>query len=215
MYGHINTDTIKFIKQTDASLDVVTTMLGPEGKCMKGIRYLTNLRLKEAGHTLRDYEDYLRMCRELNIRLTKQVMYPQDFRKAHDEVTKMVNERQLAVDNVNYVKKRDELVKIFKSYADDKFIVRLPSSASEIQQEGLVLGHCVATYIPRVLSGETVILLIRDKQKSKEPFYTLEIKNFRVIQCRTKNNKAAPKEVMDFVDKYVKSITQTKLKKSA
>lgn len=217
MYGHINSDTIKFIKQTDASFDVVTTMLGPEGKCMKGIRYINNLRLKEAGHTLRDYEDYLRMCRELNIRLTKQVMYPQDFRKAHDEVTRIVNEKKLAVDNAKYVKKRDELVKVFKSYANEKFLVRLPATASEIQQEGLQLGHCVATYIPRVLSGETVILLVRNKDRSDDPFYTLEVKNFKVIQCRTKNNMTAPPEILKFCEEYVKKVMadNKKLKKSA
>ncbi|MBR6636894.1 MAG: PcfJ domain-containing protein [Phascolarctobacterium sp.] len=218
-FGHLNSDTIKFIKNFDCDFETACALLGPTGNCLKGVKYINGLFYTEGYHAFRDYKDYVDMCRQLNIKLTKQVLYPQNFRAAHDEAASILNEKKDAAENAQFIVARDNLAKVFKSYADDNYLVRLPKSANEVKQEGLRLHHCVGSYVPRVINGSSVILFVRDKNKSDVPFYTLELspKDFHVVQCRTKHNASAPAEVMEFVNKYVGTLVAdaNKNKKSA
>ena len=62
------------------------------------------------------------------------------------------------------------------------------------------MHHCVATYIDRVAKGETCILFIREKERKEEPFYTMEVRNGEVIQCRAKYNGEMTEPVKKLVN---------------
>lgn len=64
--------------------------------------------------------------------------------------------------------------------------------------------------------GRTVILFLRRETEPDKPFYTLEWKEGRVIQCRTRNNKsyAADPEVRAFVERWAERVTKLGRKKS-
>lgn len=79
-------------------------------------------------------------------------------------------------------------------------------SGEEIKEEGRTLHHCVGTYVERVARGETMILFIRRIEKPAEPFYTMEFRDGKVVQCRGKHNCAMTKEIKAFAMAFEKKM---------
>ena len=75
----------------------------------------------------------------------------------------------------------------------------------DISKEGQSLHHCVGTYIDRVCNGETAILFIRSNDDLGKSFYTMEVKNNKLIQCRGMNNCDMTDEVKSFVSSFCKA----------
>ncbi len=46
----------------------------------------------------------------------------------------------------------------------EQLLIRLPKCAHEIRKEGNAQHHCVATYMDRMVAGETCILFIRKRR---------------------------------------------------
>jgi tRNA/tmRNA/rRNA uracil-C5-methylase (TrmA/RlmC/RlmD family) len=82
------------------------------------------------------------------------------------------------------------------------FAIVIPNTTGEIIYEGQQLHHCVGTYVDRVIKGETVILFIREKETLDSPFYTMEVKNGKVVQVRGKNNCDMTTQVKQFVESF-------------
>ena len=63
--------------------------------------------------------------------------------------------------------------------------------------------------------GETAIFVIRKTEEADRPFYTLELKNKEVAQCRTTHNKSyeLEPEVKAFVDAWMQEVVLTGGKK--
>ena len=78
----------------------------------------------------------------------------------------------------------------------------------EIIQEGHVNHHCVATYVDRVADGDTTILFVREEEDVT--YYTMEVRDNNIIQCRTKYNKSyiEDKKVKEFVCKFDKKVLE-------
>ena len=74
-------------------------------------------------------------------------------------------------------------------YEEDDFCVRIPKELMEIKTEGMMLSHCVGGYTDRHALGETNILFLRKRSEENVPFYTIEIKNNRVVQIHGSHNK--------------------------
>ena len=81
--------------------------------------------------------------------------------------------------------------------------------------EGAYLHHCVGGYVSRMAAGETAILLIREENDRERPFYTLEWREGRVVQCRTRNNKSYREDerVSAFVDAWAEWAAQKSKKR--
>lgn len=91
-------------------------------------------------------------------------------------------------------KKRHELIKLYaklpKSVFDiGDYIIKHPESAKELEHEGNILHHCVSSYLPRIVKGDSEILVLRKKSAPDEPFFTIEIVDGKVSQVRTERNK--------------------------
>ena len=92
----------------------------------------------------------------------------------------------------------------------EDFFIRLPKRVREIRQEGQNQHHCVATYIDRMVSGETCILFIRKKEEPEESYYTVEVREREVIQVRGKYNKDPGEDVKKFMNTFKKRIQMRK-----
>ena len=65
---------------------------------------------------------------------------------------------------------------------DEQFCVIAPASPIDLANEGMVLRHCVKSYIPNVANGDTNIMFIRRKGFEQSPFFTVEVDNHNRIR---------------------------------
>ena len=177
----------------------------------KMIRYMKE-QLKSDSAKLRDYHDTLQLAATLGYNLNDEyILFPRNMEERHRQYIEERRERDLEIQKAEDDKKDMILIRTIKQQGwklyemeTEKFLIRLPEKVHEIRKEGNELHHCVATYIERMLGGKTCILFIREKENPGQAFYTIEVKDGKVIQCRGKHNKAMTEEVKDFVKQFKK-----------
>ena len=101
-----------------------------------------------------------------------------ELRNLHDAISDLYNGLQ-----DNYMEELFKtLTKKWKRflYDNDKFVITYPLSPADITNEGVVLRHCVKSYIDSISREETTILFLRKKEEPDKPYFTIEV---------TKNNK--------------------------
>ena len=93
-------------------------------------------------------------------------------------------------------------------------LIRPADDADELIAEGAALHHCVGGYADRMADGESAIFFIRRLEEPDRPYYTLELVNRRVIQCRTRHNESYEQTptVLDFVNEWLREIVSGKKK---
>jgi DNA-directed RNA polymerase subunit RPC12/RpoP len=146
-----------------------------------------------------DYKDYLNMAEKLGYDMKNSiVLFPKNLPDAHDTVSKMYD-----VNKSGIIKKliSDAYKNLEEKYSFTKDGLTLipPKSAEEITNEGHILHHCVHSYVEKVTNGICLIFFIRRTENIKEPFYTLEVRNGRVIQVQGKYHCAPTKDVEKFL----------------
>jgi hypothetical protein len=97
------------------------------------------------------------------------------------------------------------------NYKSGNLLIRVATSAEEIIREGAIQKHCVGSYVWKIASGASAIMLIRKVSSPNKPFYTLELKNDKsldVLQCRGKLNTGTTPEVKAFIEKWQEHIKQ-------
>lgn len=155
-----------------------------------------------------DYHDYLKMAEKLGYNMRESwILFPKNLEQRHEELIEESREREIKAkeDLDNKKDKKYEKYRKRDSYLEmetEQFVLRLPKRIHEIRQEGNAMHHCVATYIDRVAKGETTILFLRKKQDPETPFYTMEVNNGVMIQCRAKYNRPMTEEVKEFVELF-------------
>lgn len=172
-----------------------------EHKVDKTINYLYRNK-----YSVRDYEDYLEWCRFLGMDMKdKRVLYPSNPREAHDEVLKEFKIKENKDTNEKIASFSKELEKY--NYQKGGLLIFPAHSQDDLINESKVLVHCVRTYATQVANKTTSIFFVRKKNDQNTPFYTLELRNKRVVQCRGyKNNINVPidESVKMFVNDWCK-----------
>lgn len=178
----------------------------------KAARYcnLNNIQLymstqKDASAALEFWADYLEMAHFLGLDLSsKQILYPENIKLEHDRLAKQKKVEGDAIYDKVIAALTPEYKRQF-SFEKDGLFIKVPESGQEITQEGKTLSHCVWRYVEEVAKEETIILFIRKKRSPNKPFYTLEILNNRVEQCRGKCNANMTDEVKKFIEEFKKA----------
>ena len=166
-----------------------------------------------------DYHDYLQMAAVLGYNMDDPyVLYPKDLRQRHDQLVEEKREREEELAK----KKDDEKDTDFRKTIQkngwgnyemetEELFIRLPKRVREIREEGNNQHHCVATYIDRMVSGQTCILFIRKKSEPEKSYYTVEVRGQEVIQVRGKYNKDATEDVKKFMSIFERKINIRKV----
>lgn len=149
-----------------------------------------------AGLSSRDWRDYMRECETLGYDLNdKTVLFPDDLTAAHRRTTEIIQEQknekrraEIAAQAEKFAAQVKKLKKL--AWEDGELLIRPAENAEELMAEGKRLKHCVYSYAERMASGSTAIFFVRRKDNPKEPFYTLEWAENRIVQCRTHCNKS-------------------------
>lgn len=153
------------------------------------------------------YRDYLKECEELNYDLTNTaVTMPADLFAAHEKTAKLIRDKKdreltMKLNEMNKTRRALEF-----SVPALGLMTRLPESVKEIIDEGAALDHCVAGYADRHIAGILHILFLRKISDPDKPYYTVEVRENEIQQCRGyKNNGASnpkPPTVRRFEELY-------------
>lgn len=170
-------------------------------------RYLKEI-LKDNRERTREYHDYLQMAAGLGYNLDDEwVLFPRHMEERHAQLVEEQRERDRKLQKADDAQKTEFYLESMKKHGwknyemeTENYVIRLPKNIGEIREEGNKMHHCVATYIDRVVKGETCILFIREKERKEEPFYTMEVRNGKVIQCRAKYNGEMTEPVKKLVN---------------
>lgn len=177
--------------------------------------------LDKQKRTFSEYEDYLRMRRELGYDMTRSTyIFPKDLYARHQE---MVEEHRKRKDELYITQMMEKYPKITKNFEKenkklyrkhDGLTIRPAKSAEEIIMEGRLQHHCVGgeNYLKKHNERTTQILLLRSKPN--KPYYTVEIgKDLRIIQFYAAHDKQPNKEkIKEWLDWYVSDLKKHKVK---
>lgn len=154
-----------------------------------------------ADNVLRDLRDYWGDAEELGLDLAKDhVRFPNNLHRTHMDVSKRIKVKVDKKLNQKITKRLSDLSSLnFSRYG---LHIRPAQSSIELFEEGKALNHCISRYAERYANGITDIYFIRKDSAPDQPFYTVEIINGRVIQCRGRNNGVATKEVEAFIEVF-------------
>ena len=169
-----------------------------------------------------DYHDYLQLAAGLGYNLDDDwILYPKNLKERHDQLTEEQNERKVELEKESDDKKDRKLKRTIKrkgwtryEMETEELLIRLPECAHEIRKEGNAQHHCVATYMDRMVAGETCILFIRKEEEPDKSYYTVEVRNDEVIQVRGKYNAAPSEDVEEFMKIFKKNLRKVERKAS-
>lgn len=169
-----------------------------------------------------DYHDYLQLAAGLGYNLDDDwILYPKNLKERHDQLTEEQNERKVELEKESDDKKDRKLKRTIKrkgwtryEMETEELLIRLPECAHEIRKEGNAQHHCVATYMDRMVAGETCILFIRKKEEPDKSYYTVEVRDDEVIQVRGKYNVAPSEDVEEFMKIFKKNLRKVERKAS-
>lgn len=171
-----------------------------------------------------DYFDYTGWLREMGYDMRNEFnIYPRNFVEKHDEMAKAYQKFKDKQHREEIKKFNRMLKRMRKELKEDNplnlqaqgLFIRLPYRAAELKTEGEKLHHCVGTYIDRVMKGETAIFFVRRIESPDEPFYTLEWKDHRIVQCRGSHNCGMTPEVKAFTMLFAELMKSYELKREA
>ncbi|QIA28590.1 hypothetical protein [Phage f2b1] len=154
----------------------------------------------DAGVAIDHYRDYLRMVHEMEYERFDR--YPKFLKTAHDVVARN-HKVKLSAEELEQWNANVEKAKSFTySYGDYKIIT--PEVPKDLVREGNVLGHCVGSYIKKVVRGTSTIMFLRDKLDETHPLVTVEIKGGAVTQARGKMNERPTVDQIQVVNRFAK-----------
>lgn len=161
------------------------------------------------------YGDYISGCVQLGINLReKTVLFPQDLMTAHDNVmaaAKPAKDKTAHKQILEGFRKQADKMRRY-NYSEERLglMIRVAEEPKELVREGTALSHCVGKngYIEQMSRAEITIFLLRRTDAPEEPYYTVDLRNKAIYQCRTKHNQSYEKnpKVKAFVDRWIACI---------
>jgi len=159
-------------------------------------------RYDRQGRVLSEYKDYLEMGTKLEYDFSDSfVLFPRNLREAHDQASALYDSRKKAIFDKAIREAHQGLAALYRFTKGD-FTIIPPKTANEIVAEGHALHHCAHTYVERVAKGRCIILFVRQKESLKEPYYTVEIQDGRIIQIHGMRHCAPTPEVKKFLAQW-------------
>lgn len=185
-------------------------------------------RIERKQNMAKDWLEYLDWCKALKYDLDNMFIYmPKNFKKVHDRTAteyqalqdrKAAGEkkRQEALARKRMAQMKKAMEELFQTNgSSDAFSIKgkglvivVPKTGDEIKAEGQELHHCVGSYVDRVARGETNIFFVRKSEAPDKPYFTMEFRNNKIVQCRGSHNCGMPPEVEAFVKVFEKKMQE-------
>lgn len=152
-----------------------------------------------------EYRDYLKIAKKLKLNMKdKTILYPKNIKEAHD---KLLDEYKQQKDKIlnNSIKRRFKQLKC-NEFKDNKYIIFPAKDFESLVDESSQQNNCVRTYAERIADGECDIYFMRLVKNIEHSLVTVEVKENKVVQKRTKNNQVITEEQNKFLKKWEKKI---------
>lgn len=151
-----------------------------------------------------DYDDYLGFCERLQYDMKNEfVLFPKNLKGAHDQAQTLIKQENAKQYDLQIASAQEQLKRRYQ-FKSGGLVVLPPKSAREIVAEGQKLRHCVGSYAASMAKKQCTILFIRREKRKQKPFYTVEVKDDRIIQVRGINNCDPTPEVTAFLNAWEK-----------
>lgn len=199
----------------DSNRDLLKAINAPHPQAMRYVlKQLARPDAKKwyssATSVLQDWRDYLEDCKKLGMNLESEaVLYPNDLHKAHQKTVEKVKYKEDKALNIKIASRLQGLIKKY-AFEHAGLMIRPAVDTVELFREGKELSHCVGRYAKDYAEGKTDLLFVRRVSEPETPFYTLEVKNERVVQCRGLKNCNMTPEVREFVNAFIEEKLQKK-----
>lgn len=152
--------------------------------------------------------DYIDMSNSLKIEIPKKL--PKDVVKRHDLLQaeiKYLEDKETEKLFMDNVIKNKKLLNVIPENKD--FTIISPDKPNDLINEGLLMHHCVGTYINRYATGDSKIFFVRKKSDINTPFVTIELnRRNMLVQASEYSNSRPHKIVMDFLTKWEENIKE-------
>ena len=140
---------------------------------------------------------------KLNIK-DHSILFPNNFIENHDKLT---NEIIISKDPLTNKRiKNLSNILMLNKYEDDKYIIFPASSINSLIDESSQQSNCVRTYCDMVSNNECQIYFMRYKNNIKKSFVTIEVRNNKVVQAKTRFNEEVPEYIMNIIMKWEKTL---------
>ena len=194
--GYIDTDSISPAQWSY----LVTLYFDTDVPNRKFNRALYN-RLSEEwdGDVIMEYYKFLDLKKKFP-RLKLKLPKPTDVSAAVTRLDYASNYEKYKILENRLVKKRT--LNTSYEYADDSYLVRMPSDGMEMCMEAIQQGNCLINYIESHAKAQTTIVFLRTRLNPDKSFVTVEISNYKIVQAYAKYNSLPDKDVLYFLEKY-------------
>jgi hypothetical protein len=162
------------------------------------------------------WRDYLNNCKLLGYDMTNDfIIFPRDLKARHDDVVAAYRIEKNALQEKAILNLQPALQEVF-GYTNEKLglVAIAPASRNELIEEGQVLRHCVHTgsYISNMVSGKGYVLFVRKTDEPEIPYFTAEVVDGVIRQCRGEENCEMSSDVKTFVKHWQKRLERADAK---
>lgn len=151
------------------------------------------------------YLDYISMANEQKMNLKdKKILYPQNLKNQHDTLQ---HQLQIKKDRIITKKISQRYAKIkINEFQDKKYVIYPVKSIEELIDESSQQNNCVKTYAERVAKGQCDIYFMRLIKDINHSLVTVEVRENKVVQKRTKNNEKITMDQNKFLNLWENTI---------
>ena len=178
------------------------------GELLKQCKPLDLYKYKLNPKYIHEYLDYLKFAKELGFDIeNKKYLYPKNMLKKHDEYMK-----QVEINKNNQIEKKikSKYKKLLKNrYEDKKYIIVPAQSIQSLIDESSQQNNCVKTYAERIAKDECDIYFMRSIDTQDRSLVTVEVRNNKVVQKRTKNNCMTTTEQNKFLRSWERQVLKS------
>lgn len=199
IYPTTNIDIINFVSQDVFLFKELTKYVD----ISKFKDYLENQNLDY--NYIYEYYDYIKCCEKMGLDLNdKKVLFPKIFMEQHDKIMA----EMIITTNPKINEKIQSLSNILELniYKDDKYIIFPADSVSSLIDESTQMSNCVRNYCERISNNECQIYFMRYKDSVNKSLVTIEVRNGKIVQARTRFNNLPTAEMNDVLKKWEKEI---------
>lgn len=152
-----------------------------------------------------EYRDYLILCEKLKYNMKdKKILYPDDLFTEHNKAVELYE----VIKNEKINKKIHQVYEtiVKNSYSKDKYSIFPAASIEELVDESSQQNNCVKTYADRIEVEKCEIYFMRLTSDIKHSLVTVEVRENKIVQKRTKNNERTTNDQNTFLNFWEKNI---------